>query len=139
MSLPFTSVAVTGVLLTEGRLLVIRRSEHVVAPGKICFPGGTVENGESLKQALVREFREELAMTVEPVREVYQSVTPWKCKVHWWEVKCQDPEKMTLNEQEVSSAFFSSAIDLLAEPDLLVSNHHFLTAVDSGEISLGGV
>ena len=113
MSLPFTSVAVTGVLLTEGRLLVIRRSEHVVAPGKICFPGGTVENGESLKQALVREFREELAMTVEPVREVYQSVTPWKCK-----------NKM-INENFLHSRYFAFSfifVFMLIVQENLISN-----------------
>lgn len=43
------------------------------APGKVCFPGGTVEIGESQQNAVVREMREELGVDVEPVQRVWQS------------------------------------------------------------------
>jgi hypothetical protein len=37
---------VIAVVVREGRLLVIRRAQCVVAPGAICFPGGGIEPGE---------------------------------------------------------------------------------------------
>ena len=53
---------VVGVIQQEERFLVIRRSAHVVAPGKLCFPGGGIEAGESQPVALCRELMEEIAV-----------------------------------------------------------------------------
>lgn len=50
----------------RGRLLACRRPPDKHLAGKWEFPGGKVEPGESPAQALVRELREELAITVEP-------------------------------------------------------------------------
>ena len=40
----------------DGRWLLIRRSAHVQAPGRVCFPGGWVEANESQEEAVVREM-----------------------------------------------------------------------------------
>ena len=47
-----------------GQLLVGQRSACKVYPGKWEFPGGKVEPGESVFNALVREFLEELGLEI---------------------------------------------------------------------------
>jgi mutator protein MutT len=60
------AVGVGGVLVHEGRVLLIRRGKPPLY-GRWVVPGGTVELGEPLEQALVREMREETGLAVEPV------------------------------------------------------------------------
>ena len=78
---------VVGVVVRDGRMLVIRRSRSVVAPLVYCFPGGGIEAGESEEEALVREFREEVGVAVRPVRRLWQCVTAWKVDLAWWLVE----------------------------------------------------
>jgi 8-oxo-dGTP diphosphatase len=56
---------VGGVLIHEGRVLLIRRGKEPLR-GRWVVPGGTVELGETLEQALVREMEEETGLRVEP-------------------------------------------------------------------------
>lgn len=54
---------VNGLLLADGKVLLARRSlQRKAYPGLWSFPGGHVEPGETLEQALVRELREELGI-----------------------------------------------------------------------------
>lgn len=59
-------VGVGGVLVHEGRVLLIRRGKEPLY-GRWVVPGGTVELGEPLDEALVRELREETGLEVEPL------------------------------------------------------------------------
>ena len=61
-------VGVGAVLIHEGRVLLIRRGKEPLR-GRWVVPGGTVELGETLEQALVREIQEETGLLVRP-REV---------------------------------------------------------------------
>ncbi|HEX9189056.1 MAG TPA: NUDIX hydrolase, partial [Vicinamibacteria bacterium] len=60
------AVGVGGVLVHEGRALLIRRGKEPLR-GRWVVPGGTVELGETLEDALVREMQEETCLLVEPV------------------------------------------------------------------------
>jgi mutator protein MutT len=59
-------VGVGGVLVHQGRVLLIRRGKEPLY-GRWVVPGGTVELGEPLDEALVREMREETGLEVEPL------------------------------------------------------------------------
>jgi len=63
-------VVVGAALLSEGRLLAARRSAPPELAGRWELPGGKVEPGEVPEHALVRELREELGVTAEPVDRV---------------------------------------------------------------------
>ena len=69
------------------------------------FPGGKIEPGESLQQALVREIREELDATIE-VGELLQTVEwdypTFHLTMHcfWCKLTC---EALHLNEHEAAS------------------------------------
>jgi ADP-ribose pyrophosphatase YjhB (NUDIX family) len=59
-------LAVSAAIVRDGRVLLVRRAR---APGRGLYslPGGVVEAGETLHQAVIREVHEETALTVEPV------------------------------------------------------------------------
>ena len=55
-------------VLIDGRIVLIRRGKEPLR-GRWVIPGGTVELGETLHEALVREMEEETGLVVRP-REV---------------------------------------------------------------------
>jgi len=59
-------LAVSAVIFRAGQFLVVRR---VNAPGRGLYsvPGGRVEHGETLHQAVAREVREETALAIDIV------------------------------------------------------------------------
>lgn len=59
-------VGVGGAVVRGGRVLLIRRGKEPLY-GRWVVPGGTVELGETLVQALVRELEEETGLRVEPL------------------------------------------------------------------------
>ena len=54
-------MAVGAVVVRDGRLLLVRRGRGVAA-GSWSLPGGRVEGGERLEDALLRELREETGL-----------------------------------------------------------------------------
>ncbi|MFE3198983.1 (deoxy)nucleoside triphosphate pyrophosphohydrolase [Embleya sp. NPDC059237] len=65
-----TRIVVGAAILHRGRLLAACRSAPAALAGGWEFPGGKVEPGEDETAALVRECREELGVTVRPVRRL---------------------------------------------------------------------
>ena len=59
-------LAVSAAILRDGKVLLARRARGA-ATGLFSLPGGVVEIGETLMQAVAREVREETNLTIEPV------------------------------------------------------------------------
>ncbi len=59
-------LAVSAAIFRDGKVLVVRRARNP-ALGIYTLPGGGVEIGETLEQAVIREVREETALEIEPV------------------------------------------------------------------------
>jgi len=59
-------VAAAALIDASGRVLLTQRPQHKQLGGLWEFPGGKVEPGEAPEDALIRELKEELAVTVEP-------------------------------------------------------------------------
>jgi (d)CTP diphosphatase len=125
-----------GVVVRDGRFLMIRRSRRVIAPLAYGFPGGGIHPGESQREALIREFREELHVDVRPVRRIWQSVTPWEVHLSWWSAELPADAQPVANPAEVASVHWLSAAEIADLPDSLPSNREFLDAMRSGQIEL---
>jgi 8-oxo-dGTP diphosphatase len=68
-------VGVGAILIEEGRVLLIRRGQEPLK-GEWSLPGGVVELGESLEDAVRREALEETGLEIEPagIVEVVSSI-----------------------------------------------------------------
>ena len=90
-------VAVGVLLQADGHFLLTSRPEGKVYAGYWEFPGGKLEAGESVEQALRRELQEELGITIGPA-QVWQTqlvdyphalVRLHFCKVWAWQGELQ--------------------------------------------------
>jgi len=59
-------LAVSAAIVRDGRILVVRRARPP-AHGLFSLPGGLVESGETLTEAVRREVAEETGLAVEPI------------------------------------------------------------------------
>lgn len=71
---PITEVAVGVLVQPDGHFLVTSRPEGKVYAGYWEFPGGKLEQGETVEQALRRELQEELGITI-------GAAQPWKVEL----------------------------------------------------------
>lgn len=62
-------VRATGVLIENNSLLLVK--QKLSNNRNWSLPGGRVEPGETLEQALIREMKEETGLDVEPIRMLY--------------------------------------------------------------------
>jgi len=69
-------VGVGAVVLDGSRVLLIKRG-HAPLKGQWSLPGGGVETGETLEQAIAREVLEETGLTIEvgPILEVLDRIS----------------------------------------------------------------
>ena len=65
-------VAAGAIVGADGRILIARRAQHRHQGGLWEFPGGKVEDGEGVREALARELWEELHIEVEQARPLIQ-------------------------------------------------------------------
>jgi mutator protein MutT len=70
-------LGVGAVIVEGGHVVLIRRGREPLL-GRWSIPGGVVEAGETLRQAAIREAREETGLEVEAgeLLEVFESIVP---------------------------------------------------------------
>ncbi|MEZ6096609.1 MAG: NUDIX hydrolase [Pirellulaceae bacterium] len=127
--------AVAAVAYVDERFLIIRRSKHVRSPLYFCFPGGGVEPGELVEQAIVREMQEELGVVVVPKREIWRSKTLSGFQLHWWHVDVKEPCVFVPDPMEVEMADWMTLDQIMQLDPLLPTNVDFFREFQSGRIS----
>ena len=93
---------VAAIIVHDGKILCTQRGEnkYPYLSKKFEFPGGKVENDESLAQALTREIQEELNMTISVKRlflTVEHSYSDFNIVMHSFVCNTQSRE-LTLDE-----------------------------------------
>jgi len=93
--------AVAVVLKRGERYLLIKRAKHGTAEDYWCPITGAVEHGETQEQAVKREAKEELGITVRPLHKVWECLTDDKEYVlHWWHALLED-DTVAISPDEV--------------------------------------
>ena len=113
---------VVGVLHRDGRYLMIRRTPGILAGGAWCFPGGGIEPGESPAEAIVREVREEVGLTVTPADKLWE----WRrddgrLTLYWWRVHLAGGS-LCLNSAEVRAVRWMTEPETRTHPGVLPNN-----------------
>ena len=104
MSAP-VDVAVAVLIRSDGKALLAQRPVSKVYPGYWEFPGGKVEPGEPVRDALRREIREELGIEVERAHPwimrvfVYPHAT---VRLHFYRVYAWRGEPRALEHQAIA-------------------------------------
>jgi 8-oxo-dGTP diphosphatase len=113
----------------DGKWLCIRRSNKVIAPLKVCFPGGTIEIGEPQPAAVVREMKEELQASVRPLKQVWHWKNPESNVTLWgWTAELL-PGEIKANPLEVAEILWLSGDEVADHPDALPSNRLFVKSL----------
>lgn len=120
---------VAAIRRPDDRWLLIRRSDHVAAPRKVCFPGGAVEVGESLPGAVAREMREELGVAVRPLFQCWRWEAPDRpLTLFGWLAELVGGE-LTPDPMEVAEVLWLTAEEAIAHPDAMPTNRDFVTSL----------
>ena len=113
----------------DGRWLLIRRSELVRAPLRVCFPGGWIDDGESQEAAAVREMREELGAEILPLRCVWQHQFSERPLTLWgWLAELKSPTLIP-NPLEVHEVLWLTAAEAVCHPDVLPHTDALMAAL----------
>ncbi|MGE5471176.1 MAG: Nudix family hydrolase [Bacteroidota bacterium] len=126
-------VAAAVMLRAEGReFLLAQRPEGKVYAGYWEFPGGKVEPGESVRQALIRELQEELGITV-------TECTPWltrqftyphaTVRLNFWRVTAWTGEIGITAPLEHAAVAWQSCGEAVAVSPVLPANAPILKAL----------
>lgn len=127
--------AVVAVVRRNSRWLTIQRSEHVRAPGMLCFPGGGILPGESADLAVNRELREELGVVPADKQLIWQSHSAWGVQLWWWQVTLKESAEFTPNPHEVAGLHWMTTDEILAHAALLSSNREFFAEWAGGRFN----
>ena len=122
---------VFGIRDAEGRWLMVRRSRHVALPGVVCFPGGGVESGEPQEQACIREAREELAIDIRPVRQVWRHEFPERRLILFGWLAQWTGGEIRPDPLEIEQVLWLDAHEGGARPDGIYTNARFIAALEA--------
>lgn len=102
---PSPALHVAAAVIEQGeRVLIARRPQHLHQGGKWEFPGGKVEAGETVAEALIRELREEVDITpsrYHPLIRIHHDYGDRRVLLDVWRVSAFRGEARGSEGQEV--------------------------------------
>lgn len=123
-------VGVGAIIIESGRVLLVKRG-HPPLAGEWSIPGGVLELGETLREAAIREAREETCLAVEPAdllgvydrvirddqgRTLYHFVlVDFLCRLHSGEV--QERQAQAADDADEVRWFTRKEAEVLALPE----------------------
>jgi 8-oxo-dGTP pyrophosphatase MutT (NUDIX family) len=110
--------AVMIVLEQDGKFLLGKRSAwKAKAPEYWCPISGHIEINESEEEAVIREAREELGITVKPLNKFYSTRTNDKTvMLHWWRAEILEGIPALNNNENSEIRWFSREELKLLQP-----------------------
>jgi len=125
--------AVAVVLKKGDKYLLIKRAKHGKAEDFWCPITGAVEDGETHAQAVIREAREEMGITVEPLRKVWECPTnDGEYLLHWWHVRLGSAE-ISADPKEVKEYRWLSPYEMHELPKMFDADRNFFENI-AGEL-----
>jgi len=122
-------IELAGAILldTQGRILLMHRNTETLKQWEL--PGGKLESGETPEQTVIRELKEELDVTVQPIK--YLGFREFEdagraLKYHWFKCTIKNGEPKPVEEKFDRLEYFS--FDDLANNPELSSNMKVLLA-----------
>ncbi len=95
--------AVAVVIKKGDKFLLIKRGKRGEAEDYWCPITGAVEDGETQRQAVAREAKEEMGIIVKPIKKVWECYTEDRqYLLHWWSVRLIKDE-IKVNADEVKA------------------------------------
>ncbi|MGN9756974.1 NUDIX domain-containing protein [Streptomyces sp. SD31] len=124
--------AIVAVLLRADRVLAIRRGPAVARPGYWQPLSGKVEPGETQREAVVREVREEVGLTVVPLAKVWESETDdGSFRLHWWTARA-DTGDVVPDPDEVGEARWVTPEEFLSLDPVFDGDREFFERILPG-------
>lgn len=120
---------IVGCRRRDGRWLHIRRGPKVVAPGKVCLPGGAVEIGESQQEAGIRELREELGADIQMDACVWHHAYDDKQLTLWCWLGRLLSDELRPDPREVAETMWLSVQEARGRSDTLPHHDQIITAL----------
>lgn len=136
---PFSTKSGKAFDFSRVEFLIVRRSATVAAPGALCFPGGGIEPGEEPRDAVSREFLEEVGLDVEVGRFLGERQTPTGAPLFWFaaDARSADPNvELRPQPEEVAAVEWRTLPSLLDDADFLANNREIVQKIVDGEIAL---
>jgi 8-oxo-dGTP diphosphatase len=122
----------------DRRLLIGQRRRSDTSPLKWEFPGGKVRTGETFEQALTRELREELGVTIiksveiASVRHRY-AATPEELEIHFFAAQFAEPDVSPRTFEQIAWVLPRE----LSSYDFLLANRELIANLATGKIKPG--
>lgn len=105
-------------------LLFEVRSKYLRSqPGDICFPGGNIEEGETPKEAALREVEEELGLKdIDVINELDIIILNNSIIIHSFLAIINNIEELNVSRFEVDHVFYVPLDEIINENPLEISN-----------------
>ena len=125
--------AIVAVLRRADRVLVIRRGPDSARAGYWAPLSGKLEPGETQEEALVREVKEEVGLTVSPLSKVWQSDTDdGTFRLHWWTATETGDGTIIPDPGEVSEVRWVTPAEFLTMTPAFAADREFFEHVLPG-------